>query len=53
MINIRRCAEPAYLTAVINELARINFMRGCGANNDSVIDCAASEILAYFHENLG
>ncbi|HAT6802023.1 TPA: hypothetical protein JAN03_08345 [Citrobacter freundii] len=53
MSNIRQCAGPAYITEVIDEFARVHSMRGCGANNDSVVDCAASEIPAYSHENLG
>ncbi|WP_417316441.1 phenolic acid decarboxylase, partial [Enterobacter sp.] len=30
----------------------ITFVRDCGANNDSVIDCAASELPENFPDNL-
>ena len=47
-----REAGPAYPTEVIDEFATITFVRDCGANNDSVIDCAASELPENFPENL-
>jgi len=39
-----RDAGPAYPTEVIDEFATITFVRDCGENNESVIDCAASEL---------
>lgn len=47
-----RDAGPAYPTEVIDEFATITFVRDCGANNDSVIACAASELPENFPENL-
>jgi phenolic acid decarboxylase len=43
-----RAAGPAYPTEVIDEFATITFVRDCGADNDSVIACAASELPADF-----
>jgi len=37
---------------VIDEFATITFVRDCGANNDAVIACAASELPADFPANL-
>lgn len=47
-----RTEGPAYPTEVIDEFATITFIRDCGENNDSVINCAASELPANFPENL-
>ena len=47
-----RDAGPAYPTEVIDEFATITFVRDCGANNDEVIACPASELPANFPENL-
>lgn len=43
-MNSYRDAGPAYPTEVIDEFATITFVRDCGANDDSVIACAASEL---------
>ncbi|MDU1059538.1 MAG: phenolic acid decarboxylase [Leclercia adecarboxylata] len=51
MVSYRE-AGPAYPTEVIDEFATITFVRDCGANNDAVIDCAASELPADFPNNL-
>jgi len=45
-------AGPAYPTEIIDEFATITFIRDCGPDNDSVIDCAASELPANFPDNL-
>jgi phenolic acid decarboxylase len=42
-MNSYRDAGPAYPTEVIDEFATITFVRR-GANNESVIACAASEL---------
>lgn len=47
-----RQAGPAYPTEVIDEFATITFVRDCGADNDEVINCAASELPANFPDNL-
>ncbi len=47
-----REAGPAYPTEVIDEFATITFVRDCGANDDSVIACPASELPANFPNNL-
>ncbi|EIC86274.1 phenolic acid decarboxylase [Serratia sp. M24T3] len=47
-----RDAGPAYPTEVIDEFATITFVRDCGANNEEVINCAASELPKNFPENL-
>ncbi|MGB7801826.1 phenolic acid decarboxylase [Buttiauxella sp.] len=47
-----RDAGPAYPTEVIDEFANITFVRDCGENNESVINCPASELPANFPENL-
>lgn len=39
-----RDAGPAYPTEVIDEFATITFVRDCGENNESVINCPASEL---------
>ena len=49
---VYRDAGPAYPTEVIDEFATITFVRDCGANDDSVIACAASELPKNFPENL-
>lgn len=51
-MNSYRDAGPAYPTEVIDEFATITFVRDCGANDDSVIACAASELPADFPNNL-
>jgi phenolic acid decarboxylase len=51
MVSYRE-AGPAYPTEVIDEFATITFVRDCGANNDEVIACAASELPADFPKNL-
>ena len=43
LMNSYRDAGPAYPTEVIDEFATITFVRDCGANNESVIACAARE----------
>ncbi|WP_413723143.1 phenolic acid decarboxylase [Sodalis sp. RH23] len=43
---------PAYPTEVIDEFATITFIRDCGADNETVINCAADELPAHFPENL-
>ncbi len=43
-----REAGPAYPTEVIDEFATITYVEECGANNESVIACAASELPADF-----
>lgn len=43
---------PAYPTEVIDEFATLTFIRDAGENNDSVIDCPASELPADFPANL-
>ena len=47
-----RDAGPAYPTEVIDEFATITFVRDCGPNDDSVIDCPASALPADFPRNL-
>ena len=47
-----RQAGPAYPTEVIDEFATITFVRDCGADNDEVINCAASELPTNFPDNL-
>lgn len=47
-----REAGPAYPTEVIDEFATITFVRDCGPDDDSVINCAASELPADFPNNL-
>lgn len=47
-----RDAGPAYPTEVIDEFATITFVRDCGANNETVINCAASELPKNFPKNL-
>lgn len=47
-----RDAGPAYPTEVIDEFATITFVRDCGANNETVINCAASELPKNFPDNL-
>lgn len=47
-----RDAGPAYPTEVIDEFATITFVCDCGADNDDVIACAASELPKNFPENL-
>ncbi len=39
-----RDAGPAYPTEVIDEFATITFVRDCGENDETVINCAASEL---------
>ncbi|WP_410014540.1 phenolic acid decarboxylase [Sodalis sp. C49] len=43
---------PVYPTEVIDEFATITFIRDCGADNETVINCAADELPANFPENL-
>lgn len=43
---------PAYPTEVIDEFATITFVRNCGKDNETVIDCPASELPANFPDNL-
>ena len=43
-----RAAGPAYPTEVIDEFATITFVRECGADDDSIISCPASELPADF-----
>ncbi|XSB53290.1 phenolic acid decarboxylase [Enterobacter ludwigii] len=52
LMNAYRDAGPAYPTEVIDEFATITFVRDCGANNESVIACAASELPKNFPDNL-
>ncbi len=52
LMNSYRDAGPAYPTEVIDEFATITFVRDCGANDDSVIACAASELPKNFPDNL-
>lgn len=52
LMNQYRDVGPAYPTEVIDEFATITFVRDCGANNDSVIACAASELPENFPDNL-
>ncbi|NEY27982.1 phenolic acid decarboxylase [Escherichia coli] len=47
-----RDAGPAYPTEVIDEFATITFVRDCGENNESVINCSASELPRNFPHNL-
>lgn len=47
-----RDAGPAYPTEVIDEFATITFVRDCGENNESVINCPASELPSNFPHNL-
>jgi len=47
-----RDAGPTYPTEVIDEFATITFVRDCGENDESVINCAASELPADFPANL-
>lgn len=47
-----RDAGPAYPTEVIDEFATITFVRDCGENNDTVINCPASELPTDFPKNL-
>ena len=47
-----RDAGPAYPTEVIDEFATITFVRDCGENNESVINCPASELPRNFPHNL-
>jgi len=47
-----RDAGPAYPTEIIDEFATITFVRDCGADNEDVIDCAASELPENFPQNL-
>lgn len=47
-----RDAGPAYPTEVIDEFATITFVRDCGADNEEVINCAASELPSNFPDNL-
>lgn len=47
-----RDAGPAYPTEVIDEFATITFVRDCGENNESVINCPASELPHNFPHNL-
>ncbi|MDF7630563.1 phenolic acid decarboxylase [Pantoea sp. EABMAA-21] len=51
-MNRYREAGPAYPTEVIDEFATITLVRDCGADNDEVIACAASELPADFPANL-
>lgn len=50
LMNSYRDAGPAYPTEVIDEFATITFVRDCGANDDSVIACAASELPKTFRK---
>ena len=52
LMNAYRDEGPAYPTEVIDEFATITLIRDCGANNDSVIDRAASELPKDFPANL-
>lgn len=47
-----REAGPAYPTEVIDEFATITFVRTCGENDETVINCPASELPADFPKNL-
>lgn len=47
-----REAGPAYPTEVIDEFATITFVRTVGENDESVINCPASELPADFPKNL-
>lgn len=47
-----REAGPTYPTEVIDEFATITFVRTCGENDESVINCPASELPADFPKNL-
>jgi phenolic acid decarboxylase len=47
-----RAAGPAYPTEVIDEFATITFVRDCGPDDESVINCPASELPADFPRNL-
>ncbi|RQW64502.1 phenolic acid decarboxylase [Vibrio viridaestus] len=47
-----RDAGPAYPTEVIDEFATITFVRDCGQNDETVINCAASELPKDFPKNL-
>jgi len=47
-----RAAGPAYPTEVIDEFATITFVRDCGVNDETVINCVASELPANFPTNL-
>ncbi|PIT36477.1 MULTISPECIES: phenolic acid decarboxylase [Snodgrassella] len=47
-----REAGPAYPTEVIDEFATITFIRDCGENDESIINCPASELPADFPNNL-
>lgn len=47
-----RDAGPAYPTEVIDEFATITFVRDCGENNETVINCPASDLPANFPKNL-
>jgi len=47
-----RAAGPAYPTEVIDEFATITFVRDCGADDETVINCVASELPANFPANL-
>lgn len=51
-MNSYRDAGLAYPTEVIDEFATITFVRDCGANNESVIACAASELPKNFPDNM-
>jgi phenolic acid decarboxylase len=43
---------PTYPTEVIDQRATMIYMRNCGANNETVIACAPSELPANYPENL-
>ncbi|MCC8109858.1 MAG: phenolic acid decarboxylase [Planctomycetes bacterium] len=47
-----REAGPAYPTEVIDKFAAITFIRECGDDNNTVIDCPASDLPANFPDNL-
>lgn len=47
-----REAGPTYPTEVIDEYATLTFIRDVGENDDSIINCPASELPANFPENL-
>lgn len=47
-----REAGPAYPTEVTDEFATITFIRDCGENDESIINCPASELPANFPNNL-
>ncbi|BEV73732.1 MULTISPECIES: phenolic acid decarboxylase [unclassified Paludibacterium] len=47
-----RTAGPTYPTEVIDEFATITFVRDCGMDDDTVINCPASELPANFPDNL-